>query len=1430
MTKDKKSETSLEKEESQKVQKEKSDKMPDPPVIVSQLMLGTTEPFILGDDFEVWIERLNNYFDINKITDDDFKGKLLMNVIGATASAKVSKSFKPKKFTDYNYKEIEAKCKKLFVGEKSTMVEQHKFHSRSQKEGESISDFAVELQALAEHCNFDNHLDHALRGRFVTGLGNKKIMQHLLNLEGDPNFEKVVMRAEKEELANLQATKMSNSKESTSDGVNAMRAETAETRGRPRYRNDTKRNNSFGPAKDNFGKRRRVSLERIKCYACQRMGHYASDCRNNRSKSSSRSSSRGRQEHQNHSVRGKFGRVDDNDSSSEADELLSRMSTMLGECKINKTDLALETMNVEGVKWPMEIDTGSCVTVCSMKDLKKNFPWKKLEKASRPLTVVSGESLKVMGKIKVAVKVHGAKFILSLHVIETKKHFIPLMGRDWLDKVCPSWRKALKINNVGHKDELREFREIFKEKILKKFSKLFDNDMSSPIADFKVDIRMKEDATPFVHKAYNVPFSVREEFVRQIDEMENNGLLEKVEYSDWASPVVAVEKPNQDPVGVSIRDKKQLRICLDGSRTINPHIETHHYPLPVIDELLANKSGTKYFCMLDLKGAYQQLLVSESTKKLLTINTIKGLYRYTRLPFGVKPAASIFQSVMDQILKNINNVQAYIDDILCWGATIKELYEVVMQILDRLLKFNVKVNAEKCHWFVDKVKYLGHILTEEGIIANDKGTRAIVNAPEPKNVSEVRSFVGMVMFYSKFIPKLNAKLAPLYHLLKKESKFNWNNECREAFESCKREISSPKILAHYDPKKPIIVTTDASDKGIGAVLSHRINGQERPVFFISRTLTKAEQKYPILHREALGIVYAMERFYKYIYGQFVEIYTDHRPLVGIFHAKKGEPPIVATRLQRYIMRMSIFNYSLTHRRGADIGHADCLSRLPIEDKPNKNDLREGECYDIKSIVYGGPLTLDVKLIKLETSKDLLLSQVLNCVRNGWPKDKIPKELKPFFTKNGALSIECGCLVLEGKLIIPPSLRKATLEVLHSNHMGMVKMKILARKYVQWDGMTRDIEKYVSECEACQVLRKDKPNKEYGKWPEANVPFERVHIDFFHFMGKTFFILIDAYSHWLEIKQMSTTNAEMVIKELSKIFGMFGFAGCVVSDNGPPFNSYELRKYLETNGVKKLFSPPFHPQSNGLVERAVQTVKSVLRKFVNESNNQFQLSEAIEKFLQNYRQLPTTSQNIIPAEKIFAYKQRNIFKALELPTIKIKKTKRKVSFKLAELKDHKNELNKQTIKNEDVVKLKFKIDENVLYLSKLKGYTYSYHAKIIKQLSAHIYQINVGGNVKNAHINQLRKSILKPWFKNISNEGSEANNEIMERTREEEDGEQDEVIFEAGISSDQAQTDNSQSPTINPPTTSTRPQRVRIPTEQFQANWNLPCYGYKPKNK
>lgn len=1309
-------------------------------VMAKQRLEGKLDPYVPGDPFDDYLEQVDNYFELNKLDDDERKVRLLINLIGPVASGKVIKSFKPDKYNTKTYKEVIDQCKKLFIGERNPIVEHFKFNERNQKEGETIDDFAIELQSLADTCVFDNFLDTALRDRFISGLRDMEIKKELLGLDGSSSFKLAVEKAKKEELIKREAKAMVVESSATIVETNVNKVEESFRRN-PKYHQDAQswRSRSRSRSPGSY-RHRSSSTENVTCFKCQGKGHIAAFCANSRTVTPFYRTARagvnrfGKRNYANSSNANSvndctddFENLSCNDFENDDSDTNALNSIILGNSinSISGNRKALVRLPVGSVELSMEVDTGSCVAVCDQYTYEKFFNQQKLVSCTLPLSVVSGDKLKVLGSVIVRVKVKAGNFSLPLVVVETRKPFTPLLGRNWLNILLPSWQSRFKINSIDSPKEIDLVRNRVVNKLKSKFPRVFDDDLTKPILGFTVDIRINESFKPFVHKAYTVPFNLRERVGKQLDQLEQADIIEKIEYATCASPMVVVAKANKD-----------IRICFDGSVTINPFIETHHYPLPVIDELLANKSRANLFCVLDLKGAYQQLIVNNKTKSLLAVNTIKGLYAFKRLPFGVKPAASIFQSVIDKIIGGIENAQAYIDDILIWGSTAQELHAHVEKVLERLSHYNVKLNYAKCQWFINKVTYLGHVISARGIEPNLEKVKAIVEAPAPKNVSQLKALLGMVQYYSKFLPKLNVTFAPLYKLLKKDSPWEWDEDCQNAFESCKKALSSHRLLVHFDPSLPLIITCDASNEGIAGVLSHRVNGEEKPVMYVSRALKPAERNYPILHREALAIVFTLEKLYKYVYGHYVEIFTDHKPLEGIFMGKKGAPSVVASRLQRYVWRISHFDYVVKYKKGVENGNADCLSRLPIQAKLSMEDENEMLCNQIASDSVNSKPFVSMNEIREETSNDECLSLIRDYVTNGWFCDRDKKRFKGFYTNRRLLDVSSGCLTYNERLVIPFSLKKTVLKILHANHAGIVRMKQMARLRVFWEGLNSDIERFVRECEPCQLLMKDNADKEYGKWAVTTYPFERIHLDFFYFQGNTFLILVDAFSRWMDVKRMTRTNAEKLIQTLMEVFVLFGYPRELVTDNGPPFGSFEFQKFCDSHHIKKTLTPPYHPASNGLAERAVQTTKSVLRKFVIDNANSFNLDRSIEKFLFNYRNSPHTEDSIVPSHRILNFKPRSPLSVLtELPN-----DNPKVTF---------NEIPSTNLIRNDELKISpkkvFVPRENVLYISKLQGYATSIRARILKKNSDTVYTIAIGNSIRSAHINQLRKSILKNFI-------------------------------------------------------------------------------------
>lgn len=365
----------------------------------------------------------------------------------------------------------------------------------------------------------------------------------------------------------------------------------------------------------------------------------------------------------------------------------------------------------------------------------------------------------------------------------------------------------------------------------------------------------------------------------------------RVDHAEWAAPVVIVRKSNGD-----------IRICADYSTGLNQCLEAHQHPLPVPNDIFTKISNNKFFTHIDLSDAYYQIPLDEESKKLTTINTHRGLYQFNVLSQGVKPAAGIFQQVMDSMLSGTKGTAAYLDDIIIGGKSEAECLERTREVLKRLENYGFHLRIDKCKFIIPELKYLGLILDSTGIRPDPAKIDAIDRMVEPRNVGELRSFLGAINWYRKFIPQMSSIQAPLENLLRKDVPFKFNDECKASFAKFKEMLKSDLVLTHYDPNLPIIVAADASGYGIGAAILHEFpDGSQKVIAFASRSLSKAERNYGQIEREALALIFAVTKFHRFIYGRHFILETDHKPLLTIFGSKKGIQAHSANRLQRWAL-------------------------------------------------------------------------------------------------------------------------------------------------------------------------------------------------------------------------------------------------------------------------------------------------------------------------------------------------------------------------------------------------------------------------------------------------------------------------------------------------------------------------------------------------
>ena len=403
---------------------------------------------------------------------------------------------------------------------------------------------------------------------------------------------------------------------------------------------------------------------------------------------------------------------------------------------------------------------------------------------------------------------------------------------------------------------------------------------------------------------------------------------------------------------------------------------------------------------------------------------------------------------------------------------------------------------------------------------------------------------------------------------------------------------------------------------------HLTNGQERPVAYASRTVSQAEAKYAQIEREALAIVFAVRKFHQYLYGREFILVTDHRPLCKIFGHDQGVPPLAAARMQRWALILSAYQYRIQYIPGEQNNCADCMSRLPLV----KSSLDEDKAVLALSL-HALPVTSSD--IAKATKIDKTLATVLQLVRHGhWPL-QASEPLKPYVRRQHELSCQDGCVLWGHRVVIPVSLLPHLLEELHDGHIGIVRMKGLARSYIWWPDLDKDIEDMSARCEDCKATAA-MPTVTYHPWQYPSAPWDRIHIDFGEWKGIHFPVMVDAYSKWPEVREMHSTTTLRTIEVLREIFATHGFPRVIVSENGPQFTSEDFSTYLLGNHIVHRLSAPYHPATNGLAESMVKIVKQWLSK--QEKGTKFGVS--LSEFLRTYRNVPHTGTNRTPAEIIF----------------------------------------------------------------------------------------------------------------------------------------------------------------------------------------------------
>ena len=934
------------------------------------------------NSWPAWKERFNNYRLASKLFKDEEEVQVasLLYAMGPSADNLI-KTLNLTEAEKKKYAEVVKALDNHFIPLRNVIHVRAQFHKREQKGGETIEEYLRSLYDLSEHADFKDKED-MIRDRIVLGIKDKECSEKL-QLKSDLTLDAALLIARQHELVK---------KEMEEQG--AGRGDIDFVKGRhPHPRQDFKKFKK--PNTKKFSHQKQFESSSSSCGRCGKT-HGKGSCPAYGKKCIKCS-------YKNHfanmcrSTKKSHYKQDNVEAEeTDSDEEYSKDTFFIGSIKTGTAPWR-EIVQVDNSKVNFKIDTGADVSVMN-KATWHALGTPRLVKQTKIELTSPGGKLDVLGKFDAKLN---QKIDSTIYVVEGSTD--NLLSRD--HSMSLGFIQRLNTNSIA-----------------------FSSVKCKP-----VKIKIKEDTVPYsVVNARRVPIPLYGQVKKELQRMEDLDIIEEItEPTDWVAPMVPVRKANGD-----------VRICVDLKR-LNQAVQREKFIIPTIDDIIHNVKGSTVFSKLDAQSGFWQVPLDMETAKLTTFITPFGRYFMKRLPFGISSAPEIFMRIMQEILEGLEGVICYFDDTLCHTKTVEEHDALLEKVHKRLQEAGLKLNDEKCEYKKPEIKFLGHIINSEGCRPDDSKIEAIKNLPEPKDVAELRRYLGMVNFLGRYLPHLSTVLKPINDLLCKETAWTWGPKHSAAFKKVQELLTTAPVLAYYDVNKPTVVEADSSSYGLGACLLQEHEDGLKPVAFCSRTLTKTEQKWAQIEKENLAIVWACERFDRYLRGlPKFKVYTDHKPLIPLINTKDlSETPL---RCQRLLIRLMRYNPVAIHRPGTTMVTSDTLSRCPAAGgDEDDNSLQQEVEFHVNMVSSTWPVS-DSKLeqIKTETQRDVVLKAAYDYTTKGWPqyKQDVALAARELFDTKHELSTHEGLLLRGDKIVIPYKLRESTLESIHEGHLGITKCR------------------------------------------------------------------------------------------------------------------------------------------------------------------------------------------------------------------------------------------------------------------------------------------------------------------------------------------------------------------------------------------------------
>ena len=771
---------------------------------------------------------------------------------------------------------------------------------------------------------------------------------------------------------------------------------------------------------------------------------------------------------------------------------------------------------------------------------------------------------------------------------------------------------------------VQEFHDVFPEEI----------PGMPPKREVEFSVDLVPGTSPISKAPYRMAPIEMNELKTQLGELLQKGYI-RPSASPWGAPVLFVKKKDGS-----------LRLCID-YRELNQVTIKNKYPLPRIDDLFDQLSGAGVFSKIDLRSGYHQLRIAEKDIPKTAFRTRYGHYEFTVMPFGLTNAPALFMDLMNRVFHSYLDkfVVVFIDDILVYSKSKEDHVEHLRLVLSTLREHKLYAKFSKCEFWLEEVAFLGHIVSKDGVSVDPAKIKAVSEWPTPKNVTEIRSFLGLAGYYRRFVRDFSKIARPMTTLMKKEKRFEWTDECETAFQILKERLTTAPVLALPDGNENLEVYSDASKNGLGCVLMQN----RRVIAYASRQLKPYEVNYPTHDLELAAIVFALKIWRHYLYGVTCKIYTDHKSLKYIFTQRD-----LNMRQRRWLELIKDYDLDIQYHEGKANVVADALSRK--------------SSHSLNALVTSKQLRREMESLNLEILRkdDLnsrlcaltIQSNVFDEIRANQMGDKKLDRIRGQLQEGKPSDFkvhEDGSLRFKGRWCIPQicaELKQRLMREGHNTpysvHPGGDKLYKDLKQQYWWPGMKRDVAEFVSKCLTCQKV-KIEHRRPQGKIQSLEVPqwkWDSISMDFVVGLPRTrsgnnaIWVIVDRLTKSVVFIPMKDTwtmeqHARAYIKYVVRLHGV---PSDIISDRDSKFLSHFWQALQKAFGSELKMSTAYHPATDGQTERTIQTLEDMLRACVLDFQGSWEDNLDLIEF--SYNNSYHTSIGMAPFEALYGRKCRS----------------------------------------------------------------------------------------------------------------------------------------------------------------------------------------------